>query len=128
MHNFASFVIHLHLLFCVTIIHKYIYLRNKVISQLISKFINSNRLASQHFAILLFQLSHSSSTSTRCRLICRYMHTFDVRQIFNRFQSHNHLNSCTIRVSYDITRTHQSIFSVHFRHYQWHIFVHTEGT
>ncbi|MPM74285.1 hypothetical protein SDC9_121271 [bioreactor metagenome] len=55
------------------------------------------------------------------------MHAFNVRNIFDRFQRHNHLDSSAIGIGNDISRACQRIFGIHFGHHQRNIVVHPES-
>ena len=126
VHDFARLVVHLHLLFGVAVVGKHIDMRNQIVSELIGKFFDRNRLTVKYFAILLFEFGHGRCAGAAGRLIGGHMHTFDVRQVFDGFQRHHHLNGCAVRIGYDTSRTHFGIFGIHLGHHQRHTIVHAE--
>ena len=126
MHDLTCFIVHFHFLFRITVFCEYVNLRNQVESQLIGKLLYSHRLVCQYLAILFVQFVHSSSTRTTCCLIGRHVHGFYMRKLFDGFQCNYHLDSRTIRVGNNATRTFQCIFGIYFRHNQRYIGIHTE--
>ena len=127
VHNLACFVIHLHFFFGITVFREHVDLRNQVECQLISKLLYCHRLVGQYLTVLFVQLVHSGSTGTAGSLISRYVHGFYMRKLFDGFQCNYHLDSCTVRIGNDATRTLQRICGIYFGHYQRHISVHTES-
>ena len=55
------------------------------------------------------------------------MDALDVGEFLYRLEGNNHHNGGAVRVGYYASRTHESILGIAFRHYERHIFIHTEG-
>ena len=126
MHDLACFVIHLHFFLRVAVIRKYVYVRDDIVSQLISELFHSRFFAFQQLFILFYQFGHCCCACTAGSLVGRYVYTLDVRQAFDCLQCNDHLDGGTVRIGNDTARTIQCIFRVHFGNYQRYIVVHAE--
>ena len=126
VHDFARFVIHLHLLLRISVVGEDVDLRDQVVGQLVEEFLHHRLLSLRQLHVLRPQLIHGLCTRTTGRLVGRHMHTPNVRQFLNRIQRHNHLNRRTVRVGNDTLRTFECILRVDFGHYQRNVRIHTE--
>ena len=126
VHDLARFVEHFHLLFGVAVFGKRIYLRYQIVSQLIGEFRNCRIFFVNQLFVLFQQFVHGSSARARCRLIRGHVNAFDVRDILNGFQRHNHLNGSAIGIGNNVPRTVQCVFGIYFGHHQRNIVVHAE--
>ena len=102
--NFFGFCNHLPLFSGCTIFHEAIYVWNYIKSDLFCERFWGNIFYRIIYGLcLLPKFIHSTFPSPRNRLICTNDNSFNTSSIMQRFQSHDHLSSRTVRVSYYIS-------------------------
>ena len=102
-------------------------MRDDVVGKLEGELLNRRFLAGTQLGILAHQFVHGCRTGAARRLIGRYMHARDVREVLDGVQCHDHLDRRAVRVGDDPPGSPLRILGIHLRHHKRHILVHAEG-
>ena len=127
VHDLARLVVHLHLLFGISVVGEYIDMGDDVVSQLVRKFLDGNGFAAEHLAILCLQFRHSLCACAGGCLVGRYVYAAYMTHALQGLQSHYHLDSGAVGVGDDVARTTERVLGIDLGHYQRHILVHAES-
>ena len=126
MHDLASLIKHLHLLLGVVVLGEDVNVGNHVVCQLVSKLLYCRLLVRYDLLILVLELGHGLCAAATCRLVGRYVHGLDVRELLDNIQCYHHLNGCAVGVGDDVARRAERILGIHLGHNQGHILIHAE--
>ena len=129
MHDLAGLVEHLHLFLCIAIGLEHINLWNDIISQLVGELLDGLHLASlNNLLVLLLQLLHGSSASTRGTLIGCDVDAADMAKLLQGLKHYHHHDRRAVGIGNNATWPVQSILRIALGHHQGHIIVHAERT
>ena len=127
VHDFARFIVHLHLLLGVVVVKEDVHLRNHVECQLVRELFYLHLVAVECLARLGEQFVHGYGSGTAGGLIGRHADAADVAQLFDGLQSHDHDDGGAIGVGDDAARAVEGVFGIAFGHNQRHVAVHAES-
>ena len=126
MHDLARLVEHLHLLLRVAVVGEDVNLRNDIVSQLVSEFIDGGRTAIEHLAVLLLQFGHGCCTGTAGSLVAGHVDAADMTDTLQGLEAHDHHDGRAVGVGDDATGSVEGILSVALGHHEGNILVHAE--